>query len=370
MRLPLGKNLQWAGVIKNEVDLPVIAAGRLGDPADIRHAIDNQLVDAVALGRPLIADPDLPNKMKEGRDEQVLQCGACLQGCLVKVKAGEGLACIVNPEVGHEAEKIRNSRAKLKIVVVGGGPGGMQAALTARQRGHEVVLFDEHELGGQFNLSYLPPGKEMMKRPLDSMIRRVRSASIELRTNRKASPQDILTENPDTVILATGAVPIIPSIPGLEVPITGKEILTGRKEAGQRVLIVGGGMVGLETAEFLAKKGHVVTVVELLAEVARDMMPLTRTLTVKELERLGVRILTKTTLTRCDGNKAYIQNGDGEEELGEFDSVIVAAGTRSVNHLEAALSDKNVPVIVIGDARKPRQIFDAVTEGFRAALEA
>jgi NADPH-dependent 2,4-dienoyl-CoA reductase/sulfur reductase-like enzyme len=369
MRLPLGKNLEWAGLIKKEVGVPVIAAGRLGDPATIRPALDAGIVDAVALGRPLVADPDLPRKMRENRDDEVMQCGACLQGCLAKVKSGDGLSCIINPEVGRESVRLRKSDKPSTVVVVGGGPGGMQAALTAQTRGHRVTLFDEGQLGGQFNLSYLPPGKEMMKKPLTSLIRRVKLSHVNLRLSQKASPQDIAAEQPDLVILATGAIPVIPSIPGLSNPLTGQDVLTEKKEAGKRVLIVGGGMVGLETAEFLVKKGHQVTVVELLEDIARDMLPITKKLTVKELEKLGAQIITETNITRFEGKRAFVQSEEDEKLLGEFDSVVVAVGTSPVDDLAGHLAQAGLEVRVIGDAKKPRQIFDAVKEGFEVAAE-
>jgi len=368
MRLPLNKNLEWAGHIKNIVGMPVIAAGRLGDPTDIRQAIGDELIDAIALGRPLVVDPDLPRKMKENRDDDVIQCGACLQGCLLKVKSGEGLGCIINPTVGMESEQYKKPERVKKIVVVGGGPGGIQAALTASDRGHKVVLFEKGELGGQFNLSFLPPGKEMMKRPLTSFVRKLKNSPIHLRLRQEATIESILAENPDIVIIATGANPIIPTISGLKEVITGEDILTKRKNVGEHVLIIGGGMVGLECAEFLANKNHNITVVELLEDVARDMEPITKKLTMKELASSNVKILTNTKITHFEGKKAFIQVIEKEEILGEFDSVVVAVGTKSVSDLINPLRERGIEVRAIGDARQPRQIYNAVKDGFETAV--
>ena len=367
MRLPLGKNLEWSKEIKKEVNIPVIAVGRLGKPADIRNAIEQSIVDAIALGRPLVADPDLPQKMIDNKDDDIIQCGACLQGCLMKVKSGEGLGCIVNPQVGKEAERQEKPSRVKKIVVVGGGPAGMEAALLASEQGHQVVLFDKFNLGGQFNLSYLPPGKEMMLRPLSSLIHKVKNSSIILRLAEEVTVKNITVENPDVVIIATGATPIIPPIPGLDNAYTGEDILTERKTIGKNVLIIGGGMVGLECAEFLAQRNHQVTIVELLKEIARDMDPISKKLTLGSLEKSHVKILTETKIIRFENNRAFAEYEGKEQMLGEFDNVVVAVGTRSINNLEPLLQDKDIDIIVIGDAKKPRQIYDAVHDGFETA---
>jgi len=368
MRLPLGKNLEWASRVKNEVGMPVIVAGRLGNPKDIREAIGNELVDAIALGRPLIADPDLPHKMMENRDDDVIQCGACLRGCLLKVKSGEGLGCIINPTVGRELGQPKKPEIIKKVVVAGGGPAGMQAALTASERGHEVILFEKSELGGQFNLSCLPPGKEMMKRPLTSFINRVKNSHVDFRLGQEAALENILTEKPDIVVVATGAKPIIPTIPGLNEVLTGEDILTERKDVGNRVLIIGGRMVGLECAEYLVNKDHQITVVELLEDVARDMEPITKKLTLKKLSESKVKIVTNTKITRFEGKKAFIQENGKEETLGEFDSVVAAVGTKSINYLISPLKEGGIETLIIGDASQPRQIYDAVKEGFKASI--
>jgi 2,4-dienoyl-CoA reductase-like NADH-dependent reductase (Old Yellow Enzyme family)/thioredoxin reductase len=368
MRLPLGKNLEWAQGIKKEVNIPVIVAGRLGNPAEIRAALRDGLVDAIALGRPLVADPDFPLKMREKRDAEIIQCGACLQGCLAKVISGEGLGCIVNPEVGREWEQFSKPGQAKTVVVVGGGPAGMQAALTAAERGHKVVLFDKGELGGQFNLLFLPPGKEMMERPLSTFIHRVKNSSVNLRLLENATPTNILAETPDVVIIATGASPIVPRIPGLDTMLTVVDILTKKEEVGHRVLVIGGGMVGLECAEFLAKDNHEITVVKRTENVALDMIPITRKLTLNALESAEVKILTKIHVTRFDGQRAFIKTDMQEELLGEFDSVVVTMGMQPENDLVPLLSDKGIEVKVIGDAKKPRQIYDAVHDGFEAAI--
>jgi pyruvate/2-oxoglutarate dehydrogenase complex dihydrolipoamide dehydrogenase (E3) component len=232
-----------------------------------------------------------------------------------------------------------------------------------------VILFESKELGCQFNLSYLPPGKEMMKRPLDSFVNRAKRSSIDFRLGQKATVENIVAENPDIVIIATGARPILPSIPGLNEILTGEDVLTEKKEVGNRVLIIGGGMVGLECAEYLVTKGHDLTVVELLEDIARDMEPITKKLTVNRLNSSKVKILTGVRITRLEGEKAFIELNEEEKYLGNFDSVVAAIGTRSVDDLIDPLRKRGIKVKTIGDARQPRRIYDAVKEGFETAIK-
>jgi pyruvate/2-oxoglutarate dehydrogenase complex dihydrolipoamide dehydrogenase (E3) component len=209
----------------------------------------------------------------------------------------------------------------------------------------------------------------MMQRPLLSLIRGVENSTIDLRLSQETTLEDIVAEHPDVVVLATGAVPVIPPIPGLDRVLTGEQILTERATVGPRVLIIGGGMIGLECAEFLAQRGHDVTIVELLEEVGRDMEPITRKLALKEMRDAGVRILTTTRLVRFEDQEAYIESKRGGVSLGEFDSFVAAVGTRSIADLSPPLSERGIEVKVVGDARRPAGILDAVRDGFDAAME-
>jgi 2,4-dienoyl-CoA reductase-like NADH-dependent reductase (Old Yellow Enzyme family)/thioredoxin reductase len=368
MRLPLSKNLQWAGEIKDKVNLPVIVAGRMGMPDLIRQALDDETVDAVGLGRPLLAQPDFAVKMKEGRDDEIIQCGACLQGCLARLKSGHEIGCLANPQAGREHEMHAAPSGKKKIIVVGGGPAGMQAALTASSRGHKVALYDRKKLGGQIHLAYMPPGKEMMEKPIKGLIDKVRRSGVEINIPRKATADLIAEEKPDVVLLAAGAKPVVPAIPGLENVLFAEDILTGKADPGERVLIIGGGMVGIELAEYLASRKHKVTVVEILDQLAVDMEPITRKITLKMLDALGVKTFTKTNLSWFDENKAYVMEKEGDVFLGEFDSVVAAVGMRSSIELESELRERGFDVSVIGDAKKPGQIFDAVRDGYDVAM--
>jgi 2,4-dienoyl-CoA reductase-like NADH-dependent reductase (Old Yellow Enzyme family)/thioredoxin reductase len=370
MALPRGVNETLAAALKEAVSIPVLVAGRLGDPARIRAVLAQGMADMVALGRPLVADPELPRKMALGREAEIMSCGSCLQGCLAQVKAGGPIACIINPEASEPAEVPLAAAVGERLVVVGGGPAGMQAALTAWRQGYAVTLFERRPtLGGLFALAPATPGKEAMERPLRSLVASVERADIEVRTGIEATLEKILDLEPARVVLATGSQPIVPPIPGLDDPLTAEDVLAGRRQPEQRVLVVGGGLVGIEMAELLAGRGRQVVVVEMLSDVARDMEAVTRKMTLRRLQGLPITIHTSTRLTRMGEEGAFVVKDGADEEtsIGSFDSVLVAVGHRSYDPLSHALQAAGLPVAVIGDAARPGQILDATRAG-RSAL--
>jgi len=368
MSLPCGVNEAIAAEIRKEVRIPVMAAGRLGDPLRIREVLGEDMVDMVALGRPLLADPDLPRKILQGNDDEVLLCGHCLQGCFANVKAGKGIGCNINPMVGHELKAVGPAIHPKRVVVVGGGPAGMQAALTAHRRGHQVILFEKNRLGGQFSLAFLSPGKARMEMPLRSMVAQVERSGIEIRLAEEVTRDMLVALAPDAVIVATGSRPTIPPILGVDHPITAEQILTGTREAGDRVLVLGGGMIGVEVAEFLAKRGKHVAVVEILEEVAHDMDPISRKLMLNRLSGLPVELHTKTELVGMVNGRVYADHQGDERELGQFDTVIVATGNHSFDPLSGQLQGAAFTIKVVGDAEKLGTIYDAVHSGHEAGI--
>jgi NADPH-dependent 2,4-dienoyl-CoA reductase/sulfur reductase-like enzyme len=245
----------------------------------------------------------------------------------------------------------------------------MQAALTAAARGHHVELFEAREtLGGQATLAAVPPHKEGFRAIAASLAAAVRRAKIPVHTGARVGVESFVQHFPDAVIVATGAGPAAPAILGLvEVGFaTGHQILRGEVQAGPRVLVIGGGMIRVEVAEFLAASGREVTVVKRGPEIARDMEPIARALLLKRLQGLPVTILTGVTVERISSEEILLDKGGAKVRLAPVDSVVVATGMRPVDNLSQTLRDRGIEVHVIGDAQRPRRLFEAVHEGYAA----
>ncbi len=348
--------------------LPLIAAGRMGDPERVRRLFTEGLIDAVALGRPLVADPSLPAKWQRGAYDEVLECGYCLQGCLAHVARGEGLSCIVNPTVGRPpAPPVTGKR---RILIAGAGPAGLAAALAAWWNGEGVIVAEaDSEPGGTFRAAPRSPGKGSMARPLRSLLRAVERERIPVLCRQPVDEAYLAKVRPQLLIWAAGSEQLVPPIPGLdETPrLASLEFyLEGKRLPGKSVLVLGGGMVGVEAAETLAQEGYEPTIVEMLPELARDMEKVSRTLALKRLaENPAVTTLVGTTVARFERDAVVLRSGEGERRLPAFDWVLVATGLRSrpVPEGLAAL----VPEIrVVGDARQPGDVEAASREGYAA----
>ena len=367
---PKAHLLPMAEEIRRASEVPVIVAGRIRTPAVARQALERGQADFVGLGRPLLADPDWVKKARAGDEEGILFCPACHQGCLGSLRKGEGTGCLINPFTGREAElRMEPASEPREVMIVGGGPAGLEAAFVAATRGHRVSLFEEkEETGGQLALAARVPHKEGFADVVRELeIQAVRAGAV-ISQGVRITPRDILARDPDALILATGSMPLLTLIPGLEsIPwIPATDILRWEREVeGDAVLVVGGGLVGLEVADFLSASGKDVTVVEIQETLGDKLDPLPRAMLLKRLEEQGVEIRTRTSVTRVAEGKVLLAGGSDEAEV-SVDLVVLAVGMGPNRDLQAALAGSGLETLTIGDAREPRGVGEAILEGFEA----
>jgi 2,4-dienoyl-CoA reductase-like NADH-dependent reductase (Old Yellow Enzyme family)/thioredoxin reductase len=360
----------WAKAIKDVVSVPVIAVSRI-PPELAEEVIRGGKADFVSIGRQLLVDPYLPQKTEAGEIENIRPCICCMT-CLDSINwSWEGVRCVVNPTLGREQEsRLEKTKNPKKVVVVGGGPGGMEAARVAVLRGHKVVLFDDgDELGGQLILATKPPYKDTLEQFRQYLIRQINKAGVEIRLGQKFTPEMVAELKPDVVILATGIKPFIPRITGIESKkvVQASEVLMGGA-TGDRVVVIGGELVGCETALLLIDKGKKVTIMRRGPELATKVHSLIREPMLSRLKYKGADILTGIEYREITDAGVVIKTATGAEELVEADTIVLAAGSTPNMELAAALKGKVDSIISAGDCVKPRTIMEAVDEGFKAGL--
>ena len=370
----IGFNVWRAEAIKKATDLPVIAVGRFNDPRAADEVIAKDQADMVAFGRQQLCDPDFLNKAKAGQYEDIRLCLACNQGCIEReMYEGKSVRCAINPETGQELiyPKTKTASPK-KVWIVGAGPAGLIAAHEASRIGHDVSLFEkETQGGGNILFACKAPKKEIYLDWIQWEIRQVEKLGVAVQTNTVVTEEMIAQGKPDHVILATGGEKIIPPVPGIELPhvCDAWQILGETTAPGKKVLVVGGGLIGMETACFLAEKGSAVTLVEQLAsspvkKATSHGYSLHKFLREKQSElRFGC------TLKTIGIEDILVAVGDAEETLSGFDQVVIAVGMRPRAGLKAYLAEKNIPHTVVGDALNVRRIMEATEEGAKAAWE-
>ncbi len=366
-----GSLLYMTEAIKEVVKIPVMAVGRLDEPELAEKALRDGKGDFIGLGRALIADPEWPLKVQEGRMDEIRKCLACNE-CRVTIHTPHPIRCAVNPLAGRESkyESIGKAETRKKVAVVGGGPAGMEAARTAALRGHQVVLFEaEAKLGGMLRFGCLPPHKEILQSVPEYYERELNRLGAELKLGVKATPDLITAGNPDCVIVATGGVPFLPAIPGVDrsIAVNALDVLAGRKETGENVVVAGGGAVGCEVANFLAQRNKRVTIVEMLDAVGQDMDSWVWVCLSAELAERNVKIVKSTKIEEITGEGVVLAGRNWNKTFLKADSVVLALGLKPSNRLAEEIRGRVKSVRVIGDAQQPRRIQDAVYEGFLAA---
>ena len=366
--VPRGFLLPFAETLKLERGIPIIVAGRLNNAALLDDIITSGKADMVAVGRGFFADEDLVQKLREGRHDDIRYCVACNQGCTDRLFTGESIHCMLNPRTAFEGERdLQPATTARRVAVVGGGPAGLEAARVAALRGHEVTLFEAREtLGGKLDLVATPPEKADFALFREYLIRQVQQAGVRVIRQTVISPADLEPGAFDEVILATGASPVKPPIPGIDLPhvVLAEAVLANTARVGNRVVIIGGGLVGLETAHFLAvERPRAITVLELLDSVARDCGPTFRGHLERVMRRHGVIIRTGAAIERIEAAGVY--TGHGHEPA---DTVVVATGSRPDAALAGALRTGFPQLHVIGDAAAPRTILQAVHEAWLCAM--
>lgn len=369
---PYGFFVDIAGQVKQAVKVPVSCVGRIIDPEMAERALDSGKADIVALGRPLLCDPDWVVKLEAGKGCDIRRCISCNKGCTDNIQNRSFLSCVLNAENGYELTRsITPAQTKKKVAVIGGGVAGMEAARVAAAKGHEVVLFEKSaQLGGQLNIACVPPRKEEMRRATANLVHQVTSAGVTLRMGKAVTAEDVLAEKPDAVILAVGASSFAPAIPGKENSnvCDAWQVLAGAQQVYGKVAVIGGGMVGCETAEYLAERGCKVSVVEMMDKIANGESNTILPTLMENYARYGVEQYVNHKVSQIALDHILCEDKDGNTVTIPCDYVVLAVGSRPVTFDAEPLKAAGIPVIAVGDCgERAADISNAIRTAYDAA---
>ena len=371
---PYGFFVKIAGDIKKAVNVPVSAVGRIVDAEMAARVIESGMADMVAMGRPLLADPDWGTKIAAGKACDIRRCISCNKGCTDAIQNRQFLSCVLNAENGYEnTRSIQPAAQKKKIAVLGGGPAGLEAARVAALRGHDVTLFEKTTtLGGQLNIACVPPRKEEMRRAAQDLIHAVCNAGVHLCMGQTRTAEQLKDAGFEAVINAVGAHSAAPRIPGIDSVTVADawKVLAGEQQVYGTVAVIGGGMVGCETAEYLAARGCKVSVIEMMDKIAAGESTTILPTLLENYKTYGVEQYPSHKVKEFRMDAVVCENKDGAEVTIPCDYIVLAMGARSNEFDAAALEAAGIPVYSIGDAAgKAADISNAIRTGYDTACQ-
>ena len=371
---PRAGYVEHAAEMKKAVQIPVIAVGRINDVEIAESVLQSKKADLVTMARASLADPELPNKVLKGRGDEVIRCIGCLQGCIGENGKGNGIRCLINPLTGMEDEYDLTPAEKAKqVLVIGGGIAGCEAAISAALKGHKVTLIEKNDrLGGQWIPASVPIGKSEFTSFLCWQKSMLEKMHVQILLNTTADAELIKLYEPDTVIIATGSRPFIPPIQGADQDfvVTAHDVLLGKTEPGNRVVVIGGGLVGAETADMLGQQCEQVTIIEMLSQIMKDGEAAPTKYMKERFSQNGVQIHTSTKLLEI-GDHTVTAEKDGERfVLENIDTVIIAVGVKTDRTLLDSMEHVSCKVLKVGDANGVKNGYLGIREGYEAGLNA
>lgn len=363
--------VEYARQIKEAVKIPVSTVGRMVTPLNVEAIIASNKVDMVGLGRSLLTDPDFVNKLEAKTPEDIRLCMMCNKGCTDAIQNRKFLSCVLNAENGYEESRsITPSETSKKVIVIGGGPAGLEAARVAKIKGHDVTLFEkETRIGGQLNIASVPPRKQEIHRAIKWLSDAVVKQGVTLQLGKEVCANCIVEQNPDEVIVAVGGKNNIPPIDGVNQPhvLDAWKVLNHEQICSGQVVVIGGGLVGTETSEYLAHNGCQVTIVEMLDEIAKEESTTVKPIVLENFTKYNVGQLTKTKVTKITPNFVECIDENNEPVTIPCDYVVMASGSMSVPFDITPLTNKGIKVHVIGDCKEIGDINNAIEQGYLVA---